>query len=183
MINRVCFIICSLFVWLDSMSQTSEDAYREPLKQVLTEIQNQYGIKIRFSDDMVNNHWVTYARWRFRPNVETTLQNVLASQDLSFSKTGDKAYKISAFQYHLKTIEEGKAQLEYLSSKYNDVPSWEKRKAELRPCMWEALRLSPLPAKPNSKPIITATRKMDGYTVENIAIEILPGLYICGSIY
>src|SRR5262245_23113621 len=107
MIQRVLFILCCL-VWLDCMSQTSDDAYREPLKQVLTEIETQYGIKIRYNDNLVSDHWVTYARWRFRPDVEKTLSNVLASQDLSFSKTGEKSYKISAFQYHLKTVEEGK---------------------------------------------------------------------------
>jgi hypothetical protein len=165
------------------LSQTSDDAYKEPLKQVLTEIENQYGIRIRYSDNMVSDRWVTYARWRFRPDVEKTLSNVLASQDLSFSKTGDKSYKISAFQYHLKTVEEGKAQLEYLSSLYNDVASWEKRKKEMRACMFEALKLSPMPAAPASKPIITAIRKMDGYTVENIAFEVLPGVYTAGSLY
>ncbi|HKZ68378.1 MAG TPA: sugar phosphate isomerase/epimerase family protein, partial [Chitinophagaceae bacterium] len=36
---------------------------------------------------------------------------------------------------------------------------------------------------PNSKPIITSQRKFDGYTVENIALEILPGLWINGSLY
>jgi dienelactone hydrolase len=40
-----------------------------------------------------------------------------------------------------------------------------------------------LPAKPASAPIITPKRVYDGYTVENIAIEILPGLYINGSLY
>jgi hypothetical protein len=183
MIQRVCFILGCLFVWLDCISQTSDDAYREPLKQVLEEIQTQYGIKIRYNDNMVNDRWVTYARWRFRPDVETTLQNVLASQDLSFSKTGDKSYKISAFQYHLKTVEEGKAQLAYLSSLYNDVAGWEKRKNEMRACMYSALQLSPIPAAPASKPIITPVRKMYGYTVENIAFEVLPGVYTCGSLY
>jgi hypothetical protein len=165
------------------MSQTSDDAYREPLKQVLTEIENQYGIKIRYNENMVSNRSVTYARWRFKPDVEKTLENVLSSQDLSFSKTGDKSYKISAFQYHLKTVEEGKAQLEYLSSLYNDVSSWEKRKSELRSCMYSALQLSPMPAAPASKPVITPARKMEGYTVENIAFEVLPGVYTSASLY
>lgn len=183
MMKQIFTVVLFMAMTLAGIAQNSDDNYREPLKQVLTEMEKQFGIKIRYSDDLVKDRYVTYARWRFRYDPETTLKNVLASQDLSFSKTGEKAYKISNFQYHLKTIEEGKAQLAYLSEKYNDVASWEKRKAELRPCMWEALRLSPLPAKPNSKPIITARRKMDGYTVENIAIEILPGLYTCGSIY
>lgn len=173
------FILCSLA----GIGQTSDDAFREPLKQVLTEIQQQYGITIRYSDNLVQDRWVTYARWRFRPDVEKTLESVLASQDLSFSKTGEKSYKISAYQYHLKTPEEGKQQLEYLASLYHDVAGWEKRKSELRACMYAALQLSPVPAAPASKPIITATRKMDGYTVENIAFEVLPGVYTCGSLY
>jgi dienelactone hydrolase len=45
------------------------------------------------------------------------------------------------------------------------------------------LLLSPLPAKPVSKPIITPKRIMDGYEVENIALEIMPGVYVNGSIY
>ena len=181
--RKLIYILCCLLIWVDSRSQTSDDAYREPLKQVLTEIESQYGIKIRYSDGMVNDHWVTYARWRFRPDVEKTLTNVLASQDMSFSKTGDKSYKLSAYQYHLKTVEEGKAQLEYLSTLYNDVASWEKRKTELRACMYEALQLSPIPQAPASKPIVTPVRKMDGYTVENIAFEVLPGVYTCASLY
>jgi hypothetical protein len=181
--TKIFYFISCLLLSMGAVAQTSDESFKEPLKQVLTAIEKQYSVTIRYNEDLVKDRYVTYARWRFRPDVEKTLQNVLASQDLSFSKTGDKNYKLNAFQYHLKTIEEGKAQLEYLATLYNDVPSWEKRKSELRPCMLDALRLSPLPAKPNSKPIITATRKMDGYTIENIAIEILPGLYTCGSIY
>lgn len=183
MIRKLIYILCCLLIWMDSRSQTSDDAYREPLKQVLTEIQNQYGIKIRYSDALVNDHYVTYARWRFRPDVEKTLTNVLASQDLSFSKVADKSYKLSAYQYHLKTPQEGKEQLEYLSSLYSDAASWEKRKAELRACMYQALELSPVPPAPASKPIVTPVRKMDGYTVENIAFEVLPGVYTCASLY
>jgi len=183
MLKRLFHITCCLLCFAQVDAQNSDDAYREPLKQVLTEIENQYGIKLRYSNDLVNNRFVTYARWRFRPDVEKTLENVLAAQDLSFSKAGDKVYKINNFQYHLKTVEEGKEQLEYLSTLYHDAASWEKRKSELRTCMYQALQLSPMPAAPASKPIITPVRTMDGYTVENIAIEVLPGVYTCGSIY
>lgn len=183
MIQRIFFIICSLVVWGKSIGQTSDDAYREPLKQVLTEIEQQYGIQLKYKDTMVSNHWVTYARWRFRTDVEKTLENVLSTQDLSFTKLDDKRYKLSTYKYHLKTVEEGREQLEYLSSLYHDVAGWEKRKAAMRACMYSALQLSPMPAAPASKPIITPVRKMDGYTVENIAFEVLPGVYTCGSLY
>jgi len=46
-----------------------------------------------------------------------------------------------------------------------------------------ALRLSKLPTYPLSKPIETPVRKYRGYTVSNIAIEILKGVWINGSIY
>jgi hypothetical protein len=164
-------------------AQTSDDQYRESLQQVLDEIQQRYGVKIRPDAAMVKDKYVTYAQWRFRPDVDETLKNVLAPLDLEVSKTGDKAYKLKTYQYHLKTPEQGAAQLAYLASRYNDVASWEKRKAVLRSCMWEALRLSPMPAKPTSKPIITNKRQYDGYTVENVALETLPGVYVTGSLY
>jgi hypothetical protein len=80
-------------------------------------------------------------------------------------------------------VEEGWAELDRIAAQYHNVDEWEHRKQQLKPCLVEALQLANLPAAPNSKPIITAKRKMDGYTVENIALEILPGLYINGSLY
>ncbi|UOQ67979.1 alpha/beta hydrolase family protein [Hymenobacter volaticus] len=164
-------------------AQTSDDQYRLPLQTVLDQIQQRYGVKIRPDAAMVKDKWVTYAEWRYRPDVDETLKNVLAPFDLQVSKTGDKAYKLKPFQYHLKTPEEGAAQLAYLATRYHDAATWEKRKAELRSCMWEALRLSPMPPKPTSKPIITNKRQYDGYTVENVALETMPGVYVTGSLY
>lgn len=166
-----------------SFAQTSDDDFKKPLKDVLADIQVRYGISIRYPEALVKDRWITYAGWRYRPDVEQTLSNILASQDLTFTKEGDKKYKLQSFQYHLKKPEEGKEQLEYFLTLYNDVQSFEKRTSELKACMLEALHLSPLPAKPASKPIITQRRKFDGYTVENIAIETLPGVYVCGSLY
>lgn len=175
----LAFLLLSTTAW----AQNSDDQYREPLQTVLDQIQQRYGVKIRPDAAMVKDKYVTYAEWRFRPDVEETLKNVLAPFDLQVTKTGDKAYKLKTFQYHLKTPEEGAAQLAYLASQYQDAATWEKRKAELRSCMWQALRLSPMPAKPTSKPIITNKRQFDGYTVENVALETLPGLYMTGSVY
>jgi len=165
------------------ISQTSDDKFRQPLKDVLTDIQKRYGVAIRYPEDLVKDRWVNYAQWRYRPNVEQTLQNILASQDLTFAKDGEKRYKIQDFQYHLKTVEEGKQQLDYLSSLYNNVQSWQLRKDSLRKCFWSALRLTHIPARPSSQPIITPIRKFKDYTVQNIAIETMPGVYVCGSLY
>jgi hypothetical protein len=164
-------------------SQTSDDSFKKPLKDVITEIENRYHVKIRYPEDLVKNKVITFADWRFRPSFDETMKNILSSQDITYAPDGDKKYKLQAYQYHLKTPEEGKEQLEYFKTLYNDKASWEKRKAELKSCMLSKLRLSHIPAAPASKPIVTPIRKFDGYTVQNIALETLPGLYVCGSLY
>ncbi|HYH57066.1 MAG TPA: acetylxylan esterase, partial [Anseongella sp.] len=136
-----------------------------------------------YPGELVKDKWLDYAGWRFRSDPEQTLRNVLAPFDLVFTKEGEHRYLIRPFQYHRRSVEEGRELMDHLSSLYHDVPSWESRKQELRKCMLEALRLSPLPPRPDSEPIITGKRKMKGYTVENISIEVLPGLYVNGSLY
>jgi hypothetical protein len=182
--KKICFFLFILTGWCSGgFSQTSDDAFKEPLKEVLTKIEQQFDVKIRYDSNLVKNRWVTYAEWRFRPDVEKTLSNVLASQDLAFAPDGEKKYKIQPFQYHLKTVDEGKAQLGYLSGLYHDEKTWEARKAVLKDCIINTLKLKHVAARPASPPILTSIRKFDGYTVQNIAIETLPGLYACGSLY
>lgn len=164
-------------------AQNSDNAFREPLKEVLAQVQKQYGVSIRYPEELVKDRWVTYAGWRFRPDLEKTLSNILSAQDISFTKEGENKYKLQAYQYHLKTVDEGKEQMAYLSTLYKDVTGWEERKAALRSCILSKLQLSNLPPAPVGKPIVSAVRKMDGYTVQNIAIETLPGLYVSGSLY
>ena len=176
------FIYCLLFVTA-AFAQTSDDAFRMPLKSVIAEIEKRFEVKIRYPDDLVKDRWVSYAEWRFRPDLETTMSNIFASQDITFSKEGDKRYKLQNFQYHLKTPEEGKEQLVYFSTLYNNKKGWEERKATLKSCLLSSLRLSPYPAKVSSPPVISGFRKMNGYTIQNIALEVLPGLYVCGSLY
>lgn len=176
-------LVLLLLLGAKTYAQSSDDAFRKPLKEVIQEIETQYAVKIRYPEDLVKDRQITYADWRFRPDVEQTMTNIFASQDITFTKEGDKKYKLQAFQYHLKTPKEGKQQLDYLASLYKDQASWETRKAELKSCMRTALKLDQLPATPKSQPILTNKRTFDGYTVENVAIETLPGMYVCGSLY
>jgi hypothetical protein len=176
---------CILLGYSHTFAQTnnSDNDYKKPLKQVLAEIQNRFHVKVKYSEDMVKDRFVPYADWRYKPTAAQTLAAVLAPLDMKVNEEGPNAFKLKYFEYSRITVEEGREKLAYLSSKYNDKTSWEKRKYDLRPCMLQALQLSPMPAKPVSKPIITNKRIMDGYSVENIAIETLPGVYVCGSLY
>jgi sugar phosphate isomerase/epimerase/dienelactone hydrolase len=186
---RLCvkFFVCiCVFVscWHNSGAQPNTDnQYAKPLKEVLNDIQKKYGVAIKFDDKMVAGKMVTYAEWKYRPDVELTLDNVLEPLNLKVKKEGDKKYKLSDYEYYRWQPAEGWAELDRIAAQYNTVEDWERRKAELKPCIKEALQLAHLPASPNSKPIITPKRSYDGYSVENIAIEILPGVWINGSLY
>jgi len=184
MIKRALSVLCFLLIASSlSAQQSADDSLKKPLKQVLTEIQARFHVQIKYDESLVKNEVISFADWRIRPaNVDKTLNNILTPLDISYTLVGG-IYRLRKFDYPRWSVEDGKEQLNYLSSLYSDRASWEKRKAELRACMYSALLLSPLPAKPNSKPIITSVRQMDGYTIENVAIETLPGLYVCGSLY
>ncbi|RRB07211.1 alpha/beta hydrolase family protein [Larkinella rosea] len=78
---------------------------------------------------------------------------------------------------------DGAKALQNCALAYNDKASWEKRAAMIRQGIREGLKL---PDKPNFaplKPISHSLRQMDGYTVENVAFESLPGFYITGNLY
>ena len=173
-------LLLPFMVWAQ---QDTDHKYRLSLKDVLDEIQARYHVKIKYTDDQVKDKYVDYADWRFRNTVDETLANVLAPVDMKVNKTGPTSYKLKDYEYNVWSIQDGWAKLDSIAKLYHDVSSWEQRKALLRPELYKALDLSPLPAKPDSKPIITPKRIYNGYTVENIAIEIFPGLYINGSLY
>jgi len=180
---KTTVIFCLLSLVLCGYSQTSDTQYAMPLSDVIKDIEERYGVTIRDPEKLIPGKTITYARWRYRVDVEQTLSNVLTTVDLAAQKEGDLKYKLKKYQYHRTSVEEGREKLDYLSGLYHDQATWESRKAELRPCLFKALQLDPLPKSPGTKPIISNRRKKEGYTIENIAIETLPGLYVCGSIY
>jgi sugar phosphate isomerase/epimerase/dienelactone hydrolase len=161
----------------------TDNQFAKPLKEVLTDIQKKYGVTIKYVDSMVANKKVTYADWKYRPDVEVTLDNILKPLELKVKKEKDKQYKLSYYEYYRWPVEEGWAELDRIAAQYKNVTEWEKRKQELKPCLLEALQLNHLPTSPNSAPIRAKARKMDGYTIENLAIEILPGVWVNGSLY
>ncbi|HET8736422.1 MAG TPA: CocE/NonD family hydrolase, partial [Pricia sp.] len=62
--------------------------------------------------------------------------------------------------------------------------SWEKRAEKIRSLIREGMQWDKMPdITGNFNPIIHSTRQMDGYIVENIAIESFPGFYITGNLY
>ena len=176
-------ILLQILIFQTTNAQLPADVYKKPLKEVLADIEKRYDIKFQYSENLVRGVDVTYPTWRYRSEIETTLNNILMPLDLVFEKTGDRLYQVSKFNYYQRPVEEGRKHLAQLLAAYPSLDLWETRKAELRKCFFEKLNLSPMPKKTPFNPVMTLPRKYDGYSVQNIAIESIPGVWLCGSLY
>lgn len=81
---------------------------------------------------------------------------------------------------------EGEANLmmKEFAAEWDDLESWEKRANTIKQGIIDGMQLGKMPEiKGQFKPVIRNTRTMDGYIVENIAIESFPGFYITGNLY
>lgn len=78
---------------------------------------------------------------------------------------------------------EGAAHLQALLASYTTPAQWEERKTMLRKNILRQTQLDPLPKKNPLNPIYGKTRRYKGYTVTNIALETVPGYWLCGSLY
>lgn len=168
----------------NAQTQTSETQFARPLNEVLTDIQSRFGIRLKYDIDTVGKV-LTYADFRIRPySVEESLTNVLAPFDYKFVKQGGNLYKLKAYEYARRTDADGEKMLAHLNTLYSDSESFEKRADKLREEVRQLLGIDTLLSQcVKSKPILSKVRKYDGYTVQNFALETLPGLYVCGSIY
>ena len=178
----LCVLVSPWFISIHAQLN-SENNYKKPLKEVLNDIQKRYSVQIKFDENLVANKWVNYADWRYRTDVEVTLDNVLSPLDMIAKKEKDKVYKLGTYEYYRWQVADGWAELDRIASQYKNVEEWEKRKTDLKACFLETAQLSPFPASPGTVPIKAKFRKMNGYTIENLAIEILPGVWVNGSLY
>jgi len=81
------------------------------------------------------------------------------------------------------TEEQGAKFLKDRLAECPDKATWEKRAEVLRTEIREGMELNPMPKLASLQPIRNGLRKMDGYTVENVAIESIPGFYVTGNVY
>lgn len=177
----ITLILVCLVVFCQA--QSVDAVYRKSLKDVLKEIENRYQVKISCDGKLLADKTVGYAAWRFRSEVELTLQLVLGPLDMIYTKTGENAYLIEAFQYHRRPVDEGRKHLEQLSASYGNQSEWEARKKELQDCIRGELKIPALPENKNLNCVYAQKRHLNGYVVENVAIESLPGVYVSGTLY
>jgi len=180
---RFLFLLFLLAFAVSNQAQTIETNFSMPLKDVLAEVGSRFGVQFNCDSKLADTIQIQFAKWRFRDDLENTLYNILSPLNLVFNKSKDGSYQIDRFRYHIRPVAEGERHLERLLSLYSDKEQWESRKNELRACILKALNLSPGPKRGPLNPIATKKEKMAGYTVEHVALESLPGVYVSGSLY
>ena len=175
LVLKPSFLVSALLFCLTTVKAqyNTDGQYAKPLRAVLADVQKRFGVTIKLVDSLVEGRVVKYAEWRYRNDVETSLDNILRPFDLKVKKEKDKVYKLSSYEYYRWSVEEGWAELDRIAAQYSNLEQWEARKQLIRPCIWEALQLKKLPDAPNTPPIVSKRRQYNGYSVENIAV---PGL-------
>jgi len=86
-------------------------------------------------------------------------------------------------QGNFQSEEQAKAQLARFAKSYSTLAEWKERAKGIREGILRGVELLPMPKKCALNPIIHSKRKYDGYTVENVAFESLPGVFVTGSLY
>ncbi len=160
--------------------------YSRPLNDVLRQMEQQFGVEIecrRFAPDTVV---LVYADSRLRPySLEESLDNVTLPIDMKWSKRGERKYRVEPYEYYRRTPADGRKLLAWLSAKYSDRKSWELRRGELLLKARARLDMQPLYDSLKADPMVLLgeTRTFDGYTTQCYALETLPGIFVCGTIY
>jgi dienelactone hydrolase len=81
------------------------------------------------------------------------------------------------------TPEQGKSVLDQALARFPDRESWDAYVAHVRQRIQEGAGLSPWPKRTPLNPIIRAERTYDGYSVENVTFESIPGYFVTGNLY
>ena len=167
-------------------AQTYETQFRRPVSEVIADVAKRFGVKFKF-DKNVDTVGVTlpYADFRVRPySLEQTLDNICKHFDWNWWKQNGNSYKIKLYEYPRRHEDEGRQMLDYLSSLYQNKEQWEARREVLRREVRQRLELDAfLDSCVLGTPLLSKIRKHDGYTSQNICIELTPGQHLFGTIY
>ncbi|AWV97296.1 alpha/beta hydrolase family protein [Arcticibacterium luteifluviistationis] len=82
------------------------------------------------------------------------------------------------------TEDEANLKMKEFGNTWNDLNSWEARAYKIKQQIISGMKLDEMPKiEGNFNPIIHGEQIMDGYKVQNIAIESFPGFHITGNLY
>jgi hypothetical protein len=181
--KSVLFIAFILSAFAYCSAQQSKGIYNEPLTEVLPKVEKTYHVRFVYEDGIVNGLKV-YASKGFTADFKNTLDNIIKPLGLVYNKISKDTYTITQFEVnHKRTVEEGAQQLGRLLTLYSNDSEFNRRKRELYECIFKALGInSNLKGGPFHS-IFLNKKVMNGYTVQNIAFESMPGYYVTGTLY
>jgi len=82
------------------------------------------------------------------------------------------------------TEDDANLMMKTFASTWDDRASWEERANMIRQGIIDGMQLKRMPRVEGAfHPVIHSRREMEGYVVENIAIESFPGFWITGNLY
>lgn len=99
----------------------------------------------------------------------------------STAHAAEKKPQLCQGNYHSE--EAAVEQLAKFAKSYTNLAQWKERAEHIRRHILSGAELSPLPEKRSLNPISHNRRKYKGYTVENLAFESLPGVFVTGNLY
>lgn len=177
------------------MSQKYETRFERSVTDLMNDVSKRFGVKFKFDKNVDTiGKKMPYADFRVRPySLEMTLDNICKYYDWNWWKQSGNTYKIKLYEYPRRHEAEGKMMLDWLSSLYHNKEQWEARRDTLRREVRQRLELDKFldscvvtkDKKGNLvRPVILSKiRKHDGYTTQNICIELTPGQHLFGTIY
>ncbi len=86
-------------------------------------------------------------------------------------------------QGHAYTEAVAKEKLAEMATKIPDADAWRQHAASIRENILRGARLEHLPPPCPLNPIRHSRRELAGYSVENVALEVLPGFFVTGNLY
>jgi len=176
-----------LFFSLNAAAQTYETQYARPVHDVMQQVSQQFGVRLKFDANVdTAGVMLAYADFRIRPySLELTLDNICKHFDWNWWKQNGNTYKIKRYEYPRRHEDEGRQMLQWLSAKYSNRAQWEQRRAILKKEVRERLEIDAFldSCVKDAPAILSKVKRHDGYTTQNICLELTPGQHVFGTIY
>lgn len=102
---------------------------------------------------------------------------------VSFAATAARAEIEVLFRGDCLTEADAANKLAQFAAEYDDGTEWKARASKIRQGLLRGMKLERFPPACPLKPIRHSVRQHDGYTVENVAFESLPGFWVTGNLY
>ena len=167
------------------MSQTYETRFERSVTDLMNDVSKRFGVKFKFDKNVDTiGKKMPYADFRVRPySLEMTLDNICKYYDWNWWKQSGNTYKIKLYEYPRRHEAEGKMMRDTLRKEVRQRLELDKF---LDSCVVTKDKKAVSTGFQGNlvRPVILSkVRKHDGYTTQNICIELTPGQHLFGTIY